>query len=96
MATLASKFWVVKPAALDSKRDQNSVILLSKVRFPGGSLGEITELVKFPQGVKVPVAKVSGLFSNIHIRVVSRAPIYNTHTRTGRHPRHQDQGRAEC
>lgn len=55
---LGTKFHVIAPAALDSVRDQNSVIFLSKETFPGGSTGEITSQVEksFPEGVKVPVA----------------------------------------
>jgi hypothetical protein len=59
VAVLKEAFHVVAPAQLDSKRDQNSVILLSKAKFPNGSSGEITTLIEasFVVGADIPVAK---------------------------------------
>ncbi|GMI42334.1 hypothetical protein TrCOL_g13336 [Triparma columacea] len=56
---LSSKFHIVASAHLDAKRDQNSVVFLSKAKFPKGAESEITDLVEkaFPEGVKVPVAQ---------------------------------------
>lgn len=56
---LGKKFWIEAPSDMDPVRDQNSVILLNKKRFPEGAFGEITQKVyaSFPQGVDVPVAK---------------------------------------
>uniref|UniRef100_A0A7S2MCS3 Endonuclease/exonuclease/phosphatase domain-containing protein n=1 Tax=Helicotheca tamesis TaxID=374047 RepID=A0A7S2MCS3_9STRA len=51
-------FHVVPPNEIDATRDQNSILLLSKARFPDGPTSEITQLVheSFPPDVKVPVA----------------------------------------
>jgi hypothetical protein len=56
---IGTKFHVVSPANMDTSRDQNSVILLNRVTFPGGPTKEITHDVEgaFPAGVEVPVAK---------------------------------------
>lgn len=56
---IGTKFHVVSPANMDTSRDQNSVILLNRVAFPGGPTKEITRLVEdsFPPGVDIPVAK---------------------------------------
>jgi len=56
---LGSIFHIVAPMDMDSVRDQNSVILLSKKTFPNGPTAEVTNLVQaaFPEGVDVPVAK---------------------------------------
>mmetsp|Transcript_5665 Transcript_5665/g.9388 ORF Transcript_5665/g.9388 Transcript_5665/m.9388 type:complete len:517 (-) Transcript_5665:23-1573(-) len=56
---IGTKFHVVSPADMDTSRDQNSVILLSRTTFPGGPTKEITHNVEaaFPAGVDVPVAK---------------------------------------
>ena len=58
-SAIGKKFRIVAPSALDSVRDQNSVICLNRETFPKGSSGEITALVEnsFPEGVDVPVAK---------------------------------------
>ena len=55
---LSELYFVVSPANIDAARDQNSVILLSKTRFPEGSSGEITHLLasNFDEGVKSPVS----------------------------------------
>mmetsp|Transcript_25217 Transcript_25217/g.37246 ORF Transcript_25217/g.37246 Transcript_25217/m.37246 type:complete len:601 (-) Transcript_25217:77-1879(-) len=52
-------FHVISPKDMDSARDQNSVLLLSKASFPGGATQEITSEVEasFPAGESVPVAK---------------------------------------
>ncbi|GMI39894.1 hypothetical protein TeGR_g9472 [Tetraparma gracilis] len=59
--TIASNFHIVAPHELDGKRDQNSVILLSKARFPDAppASAELTAAVEanFPPGPKPPVAK---------------------------------------
>eukprot|EP00591_Stephanopyxis_turris_P005284 CAMPEP_0195521794 /NCGR_PEP_ID=MMETSP0794_2-20130614/19353_1 /TAXON_ID=515487 /ORGANISM="Stephanopyxis turris, Strain CCMP 815" /LENGTH=483 /DNA_ID=CAMNT_0040651415 /DNA_START=369 /DNA_END=1820 /DNA_ORIENTATION=- len=58
--SLGERYHVVSPAALDSARDQNSVILLKKTSFPNGDKSkEITTMVEdsFVEGVQVPVAK---------------------------------------
>mmetsp|Transcript_27941 Transcript_27941/g.40449 ORF Transcript_27941/g.40449 Transcript_27941/m.40449 type:complete len:601 (+) Transcript_27941:1-1803(+) len=54
----ADHYHVVPPSEIDASRDQNSILLLSKARFPNGATSEITDLVhkSFPEGVKVPVA----------------------------------------
>jgi hypothetical protein len=56
---IGTKFHVISPANMDTSRDQNSVILLNRVAFPGGPTKEITRLVEgsFPPGVDIPVAK---------------------------------------
>jgi hypothetical protein len=56
---LGKKFHIIASSALDSVRDQNSVILLNRDTFPNGSSSEITSSVEksFPEGVAVPVAK---------------------------------------
>lgn len=56
---LGSIYHIVAPSEMDSVRDQNSVILLSKKTFPNGPSAEVTETVQaaFPEGVDVPVAK---------------------------------------
>ena len=55
---LGKKYHIITPANLDPVRDQNSIIFLSKLRFPAGSKKEITDVVEsmFPKGEKVPVA----------------------------------------
>ena len=55
---LGKNFHIVAPYNIDTVRDQNSVILLSKKTFPTGAKKEITDIVqtKFPQGKDVPVA----------------------------------------
>jgi hypothetical protein len=57
-ATIASKFHVVSPRDLDGTRDQNSVVMLSKARFPAGAGVEITEVVEgnLDKSVESPVA----------------------------------------
>jgi len=59
ISALSSKFNIVASTHLDAKRDQNSVIFLSKAKFPDGASSEITEMVEaaFPEGVSVPVAQ---------------------------------------
>lgn len=54
-----SDYHVVSPKAMDSVKDQNSVILLRKETFPMGSNSEITELIEkaFPAGEDIPVAR---------------------------------------
>ena len=56
---IGTKFHVVSPASMDTARDQNSVILLNRVTFPGGPSKEITSIVEnsFPKDVKAPLAK---------------------------------------
>jgi len=56
--SFADHYHVVPPSEIDASRDQNSILLLSKARFPNGATSEITDLVhkSFPEGVKVPVA----------------------------------------
>ncbi|GMH67244.1 hypothetical protein TL16_g04631 [Triparma laevis f. inornata] len=56
---ISSAFNIITPRDMDGKRDQNSVVLLSKSKFPNGCQEEITHDVEaaFPSGVKVPVAK---------------------------------------
>jgi len=58
-SVIAANFHVIPPAELDGKRDQNSVILLSKAKFPNSHTAEITHEVEanFPPGVDVPIAK---------------------------------------
>jgi hypothetical protein len=58
-SVLGKKFHIIAPGALDSARDQNSVICLNRETFPHGSSSEITSLVEnsFPEGVAVPVAQ---------------------------------------
>jgi len=55
---LGKKYHIIAPQDMDSARDQNSVILLSKALFPKGMKSEITSTVKgfFPTNVDVPVA----------------------------------------
>jgi hypothetical protein len=55
---IGKRFHVLAPADLDSTRDQNSVVCLSKRTFPAGMIKEITPSVQaaFPQGASVPVA----------------------------------------
>jgi hypothetical protein len=58
-SNIGSRFYVVAPGNMDTARDQNSVILLNRITFPGGPSKEITSSVEksFPPGVDVPVAK---------------------------------------
>ncbi|CAK0794327.1 unnamed protein product, partial [Prorocentrum cordatum] len=44
--TLAAEFHVLKPAALDHKRDQNSLILVSRRSFDGPAAEEVTSAVE--------------------------------------------------
>ncbi|KAL7557830.1 hypothetical protein ACA910_009135 [Epithemia clementina (nom. ined.)] len=55
---LGGHYHIISPANADPVRDQNSVILLSKKRFPSGSKKEITDIVQsmFPEGKDIPVA----------------------------------------
>lgn len=55
--SFGSQFYVVAPEKIDATRDQNSIILLNKKKFPGPTT-EITEqvLAAFPVGQKLPVA----------------------------------------
>merc|ERR1711865_528232 len=61
-SSLASSHHIVLPANLDSKRDQNSIILLHKGRFPTGHSVELTSKVEqtlktsLPDGTKSPLA----------------------------------------
>mmetsp|Transcript_27488 Transcript_27488/g.33331 ORF Transcript_27488/g.33331 Transcript_27488/m.33331 type:complete len:581 (+) Transcript_27488:287-2029(+) len=56
---LGNLYHIVAPQDMDSVRDQNSVILLSKTTFPNGPTAEVTSVVEaaFPEGVDVPVSK---------------------------------------
>lgn len=56
---LGKKFHIIAPADMDTVRDQNSVVCLSRATFPkGASYAEVTAEVTaaFPAGVDVPVA----------------------------------------
>lgn len=56
---LSKNFHIISPKAIDTVRDQNSVICLKKSTFPSGAkYAEITDLVQKEFGdAKVPVAK---------------------------------------
>jgi hypothetical protein len=72
-AVLASRFHVLTPAKLDSRRDQNSIILVSKYAFNVGSVAEVTELVEqelFQKAGKKRVPVANGDIFAVYIRDV--------------------------